>query len=224
MSGGEPAPETSDEEEGSTFMHRLEMIIDLIEAPDEVIEALYDNYGKSMVSAAGGAVGAAAGVAVAGPVGGMVGGVVGKKTAGKLTSEDGPIYSDNAPRAVGAYPHAYRVGNLIFVSGIGPRQPETNEIPGGPIRDADGNPLDYDIRAQTKAVIENIKTILEDAGSSLDKVVDCLSFLVDMDNDFAGYNEVYAEYFGDIQCARTTVAVRALPTPIAVELKVIAKA
>ena len=78
--------------------------------------------------------------------------------------------------------------------------------------------MDYDIRAQTRAVIENIKAILEDAGSSLEKVVDCLSFLVDMDRDFSGYNEVYAEYFSDIQCARTTVAIRALPTPIAVEL------
>ena len=129
---------------------------------------------------------------------------------------DGPVYSDNAPIAVGAYPHAHRVGDLIFVSGIGPRQAGTNEIPGGPIRDADGNPMDYDIRAQTRAVIENIKAILEDAGSSLEKVVDCLSFL-------AGYNEVYAEYFSDIQCARTTVAIHALPTPIAVELKVVAR-
>tara|TARA_B100000902_G_scaffold41824_1_gene49419 strand:+ start:14044 stop:14700 length:657 start_codon:yes stop_codon:yes gene_type:complete len=211
------------EEEEITFLHRLEMIRELIEAPDEAIESLYESYGKSMVSTAGGAVGAAAGVAVAGPVGGMVGGVVGKKTAGKFTSADGPLYSDRAPSAVGAYPHAYRVGNLLFVSGIGPRQAETDEIPGGPIRDSDGNPLEYDIREQTRAVIENIKMILEDAGSSLGKVVDCLSFLVDMDRDFAGYNEVYAEYFKEIQCSRTTVAVRALPTPIAVELKVIAK-
>tara|TARA_A100001037_G_scaffold2073_1_gene1893 strand:+ start:423 stop:1091 length:669 start_codon:yes stop_codon:yes gene_type:complete len=221
MTSEEPSPKEEDEE--VSFLHRLEMIKDLIEAPDEVIEALYDGYGKSMLYTAGGAAGAAAGVAVGGPVGGIVGGVVGKKTAGKFTSDDGPKYSENAPTAVGAYPHAYRVGNLLFVSGIGPRQPETNEIPGGPIRDADGNPLDYDIRAQTRAVIENIKTILEDAGSSLDKVVDCLSFLVDMDRDFAGYNEVYAEYFSEILCSRTTVAVRALPTPIAVELKVIAK-
>lgn len=224
MSAGESESNPESEDDDSVFMHRLEMIRELIEAPDEVIEALYDQYGRSMVGAAGRAVGVADGVAVAGPVGGMVGGVVGKNTAGKWTSEDGPIMSENAPSAVGAYPHAFRVGNLIFVSGIGPRQPETNEIPGGPIRDADGNPRDYDIRAQTRAVIENIKTILEDAGSGLDKVVDCLSFLVDMDRDFAGYNEVYAEYFGDIQCARTTVAVRAMPTPIAVELKVIARA
>ena len=219
MTSEEPEPE----EEDIPFLHRLELIKELIEAPDEVIEALYDAYGKSMFYSAGGAAGAAAGVVLGGPVGGIVGGVVGKKTAGKFTNDDGPIFSENAPTAVGAYPHAHRVGNLLFVSGIGPRQAGTDVIPGGPIRDADGNLLDYDIRAQTRAVIENIKAILEDAGSSLDNVVDCLSFLINMDQDFAGYNEVYAEYFSEIQCARTTVAVRALPTPIAVELKVVAK-
>ncbi|MEC8954921.1 MAG: Rid family hydrolase [Candidatus Thermoplasmatota archaeon] len=218
MTSEDPEPE-----EDTPFFHRLELIKELIEVPDEIIEALYDAYGKSMIYTAGGAAGAAAGVALGGPVGGIVGGVVGKKTAGKFTNDDGPIFSENAPTAVGAYPHAHRVGNLLLVSGIGPRQAGTDEIPGGPIRDSDGNPLDYDIRAQTRAVIENIKAILEDAGSSLDNVVDCLSFLIDMDQDFEGYNEVYAEYFSEIQCARTTVAVRALPTPIAVELKVIAK-
>ncbi|MEC8938778.1 MAG: Rid family hydrolase [Candidatus Thermoplasmatota archaeon] len=218
MTSEDPEPE-----EDTPFFHRLELIKELIEVPDEIIEALYDAYGKSMIYTAGGAAGAAAGVALGGPVGGIVGGVVAKKTAGKFTNDDGPIFSENAPTAVGAYPHAHRVGNLLLVSGIGPRQAGTDEIPGGPIRDSDGNPLDYDIRAQTRAVIENIKAILEDAGSSLDNVVDCLSFLIDMDQDFEGYNEVYAEYFSEIQCARTTVAVRALPTPIAVELKVIAK-
>ena len=140
-----------------------------------------------------------------------------------VRQSDGPIFSENAPSAVGAYPHAHRVGNLLFVSGIGPRAPITDEIPGGAIKDADGNPLDYDVRAQTRAVIENIKTILEDAGSSLEQVVDCLTFLIDMDRDFAGYNEVYAEYFAKILSARTTVAVSALPTQIAVEMKVVAK-
>tara|TARA_B100000959_G_scaffold75762_1_gene80397 strand:- start:102 stop:758 length:657 start_codon:yes stop_codon:yes gene_type:complete len=215
--------EEDETEEQTSLRHRLEMIQNLIDAPDEFIDKIYDNYGKSMVYSAGGALGAAAGIAVGGPVGGVVGGVVGKKTAGKFTNNDGPLYSERAPSAVGAYPHAYRVGNLIFVSGIGPRQAGTDEIPGGPIRDEDGNSLDYDIRAQTRAVIENIKAILEDVGTSLDKVVDCHSFLIDMDRDFAGYNEVYKEYFGEILCSRTTVAVRALPTPIAVELKVIAK-
>lgn len=129
-----------------------------------------------------------------------------------------------APKAVGAYPHARRQGDFIFVSGIGPRQPETDEIPGGPVRNADGSPRDYDAAAQTKAVIENIRAILEDAGSSLDAIVDCQCFLIDMQRDFKAFNEVYRQYFEGIQATRTTVEVRALPTPIAVEMKVIAKA
>ena len=138
-------------------------------------------------------------------------------------TSDGPIYSDRAPGAVGAYPHAFAVGDLIFLSGVGPRQKGTDDIPGGPIRTPDGRQVDYDIKLQTKAVIENIKTILTDAGSSLDKVVDCTSFLVNMERDFKGYNEIYAEYFAEIRCSRTTVEVGALPTPIAVELKVVAR-
>lgn len=133
-----------------------------------------------------------------------------------------PIRTDKAPDPVGAYPHARRHGDLLFLSGVGPRQAGTNEIPGGPIKDRDGNPRDYDIRAQTRAVIENVKTVLAAAGSSLDRVLDVTAFLVDMDRDFAGYNETYAEYFTDIQAARTTLSIRALPTPIAVEFKVIA--
>ncbi len=136
---------------------------------------------------------------------------------------DGPFESANAPFAVGSYPHAHRVGGLLFVSGIGPRHPKNNEIVGGAICDELGNPQEYDIRAQTRQVIENIRAILEDAGTSLDNVVDCLSFLVDMERDFTGYNEVYGEYFSEIMAARTTVAITALPTPIAVEMKVIAK-
>lgn len=128
-----------------------------------------------------------------------------------------------APKPVGAYPHARREGNLIFVSGIGPRRPETDEIPGGPVRDAEGAARDYDAAAQTRAVIENIKAILEDAGSSLDQVVDCHCFLIDMQRDFKAFNEVYRQYFEGIQATRTTVEVRALPTPIAVEMKVIAR-
>ncbi|MFT7518516.1 MAG: 2-aminomuconate deaminase, partial [Kiritimatiellia bacterium] len=133
------------------------------------------------------------------------------------------VATSAAPTPVGAYPHARRVGDLLYLSGVGPRQPVTDDIPGGPIRDADGNALDYDIRAQTRAVINNVRIVLEAAGSSLDKVVDVTSFLVDMDRDFADYNDVYAEFFGDIQAARTTLAVSALPTPIAVEFKVIAR-
>jgi len=131
---------------------------------------------------------------------------------------------DEVPAPVGAYPHARRVGDLLYLSGVGPRQPRTDAIPGGPIRDEDGQALDYDIEAQTRAVIENVKRILEASGSSLDKVLDVTAFLVDMDRDFAGYNRVYAEYFTPIGATRTTVAIRALPTPIAVELKVIARA
>lgn len=135
-----------------------------------------------------------------------------------------PIRTDAAPKPVGAYPHARRFGELLFLSGVGPRQAGTNEIPGGPIVDAEGQPRDYDIRAQTRAVIENVRTVLDAAGSSLGKVLDITVFLVDMERDFVGYNEVYAEYFQDIQAARTTIAIRALPTPIAVEFKVVAQA
>jgi len=136
----------------------------------------------------------------------------------------GAIHTDAAPKPVGTYPHARREGDLLFLSGIGPRQAGTDEIPGGPVRNADGTPRDYDATAQTKAVIENIKTILEASGSRLDKVVDCQCFLIDMARDFKAFNAVYASYFTEIQATRTTVEVRALPTPIAVEMKIIAKA
>jgi 2-aminomuconate deaminase len=138
------------------------------------------------------------------------------------SSESGAVRTDRAPRPVGAYPHARRVGDLLFVSGMGPRQPGTDEIPGGPVRDADGNALPYDVAAQTRAVIENVRRVLEAAGSRLEQVVDVTVFLVDMDRDFRAFNEVYGELIGPIGPTRTTVEVRALPTPIAVELKVIA--
>lgn len=141
-----------------------------------------------------------------------------------MMPDDPPFIAESGPSAVGAYPHLRRVGDLIFVSGMGPRTPDTNEIPGGPIRDSDGNALEYDIRAQTHSVISNVRAILEEYGSSLDDVVDVLVFLVDMDRDFPGYNEVYAQYFSEILPARTTVSVNALPTDIAIELKVVAKA
>ena len=140
----------------------------------------------------------------------------------QTTRTDGAVRTDQAPKPVGPYPHARRVGAFLFVSGMGPRQPATNEIPGGPVRDATG-PRQYDIRAQTRACIENIRTVLAAAGSSLDAVVDVTAFLIDMDRDFAGFNEVYAEFFTNIGPTRTTLAVTALPTPIAVELKVIAR-
>jgi len=134
------------------------------------------------------------------------------------------VNASNAPAPVGAYPHARREGDLLFLSGVGPRQPGTNAIPGGAIRDADGQPVDYDVAAQTEAVIENIRKILEAAGSSLDEVVDVTAFLINMDRDFAAYNKVYAKHFTSIGATRTTLAISALPTPIAVEFKVVARA
>ena len=203
---------------------RKRMVDGIVSAPTDAVEKIYDEVGQSLARSAGGALGAAAGVAVGGPVGGVLGAVVGRKAAGKLTSEDGPFIAESGPSAVGAYPHLHRVGNLILVSGMGPRQPGTNEIPGGPIKDDDGNPMDYDIKAQTHAVINNIRVILEEYGSGLENVVDVLVFLIDMERDFSGYNDVYAEYFSGTLPARTTVSVDALPTAIAIELKVIAKA
>jgi len=140
------------------------------------------------------------------------------------TEAEGSVNTNAAPKPVGAYPHARKVGDLIYLSGVGPRQPVTNAIPGGPIHDSNGTPLEYDIKAQTQSVIDNITRILEEAGSSIDNVLDVTSFLIDMDRDFAGYNEVWAETLGKVGPTRTTLAIRALPTPIAVEMKVIAKA
>jgi 2-aminomuconate deaminase len=144
------------------------------------------------------------------------------KNASEENKEINVVKTSAAPKPVGAYPHARRVGNLLFLSGVGPRQPRTDAIPGGPIHDENGQPRDYDVAAQTRAVIENIRIILEASGSRLEDVVDVTAFLIDMDRDFKTYNAVYAEYFTSIQATRTTVAIRALPTPIAVEFKVIA--
>jgi 2-aminophenol/2-amino-5-chlorophenol 1,6-dioxygenase alpha subunit len=134
------------------------------------------------------------------------------------------VHSASAPRPVGAYAHARRVGDLLFVAGIGPRDPATDAIPGGPVRDAQGRPLAYDIEAQTRACIDNVRRVLEDAGASLDRILDATVFLIDMERDFATFNRVWTELLGDIGATRTTIAVTALPTPIAVELKVIASA
>jgi 2-aminomuconate deaminase len=113
------------------------------------------------------------------------------------------------------------VGDLIFVSGMGPRKPGAKEIP-GVFQDALGNVLSYDIEAQTRSTIENIKTVLEDMGSGLEDVVDVQVFLTAMKADFPRFNKIYGEYFAKIGPTRTTVEVLSLPTPIAVELKVIA--
>lgn len=131
--------------------------------------------------------------------------------------------SSRGPDPVGAYPHARRVGDLIFVSGIGPRKRGEKTIPGVTM-DAAGNVISYDIEAQCRSVFENIRVILEDAGSRFENIIDVLAFLTDMDRDFAAYNRVYEEYFGKIRPTRTTVEVTALPTKINVELKVVALA
>mgnify|MGYP003385882955 CR=1 FL=1 len=129
-----------------------------------------------------------------------------------------------APKPVGAYPHARRHGDFLFLSGIGSRTPGTNAIPGGPIYDENRQPLEYDAGAQTRQVIENIKTIMAGCGADLEDIVDVQVFLVDMERDYAAFETVYAEYFKDIRPALTTMSLRNLPTPIAVEFKVIAKA
>ena len=129
--------------------------------------------------------------------------------------------SPRAPEPVGLYPHARRVGNLLFLSGVGPRERGTKEIPGVVLDDL-GEVLSYDIEVQCRSVFQNVRYILEDAGSSWDKIVDVTVFLTNMKDDFAEYNRLYAEYFSSNRPCRTTVEISSLPTPIAVELKVIA--
>lgn len=133
------------------------------------------------------------------------------------------IHSTKAPEPVGAYPHAKAVGPFLFLSGVGPRQRGTKEIPGVTL-DAHGNIVDYDIRRQAQSVFDNIKTILEDAGASLEHLVDVTVFLTNMKKDFKIYNEVYAQWVKTLPSppTRTTVEINALPTPIAIELKCIA--
>lgn len=129
--------------------------------------------------------------------------------------------SQRAPEPVGPYPHSRKVGDLLFVSGMGPRQPGQRDIPGVFV-DAEGRVVGHDIEVQTRSTIENIRMVLEDSGYRLEDVVDVSVFLTDMKADFRKFNRVYAEFFEKIGPTRTTVEVTALPTPIAVELKVIA--
>ena len=129
--------------------------------------------------------------------------------------------SDRAPVAVGLYPHARKVGDLLFLSGVGPRKAGQTKIPGVTL-DKYGTILDYDIEAQCHSVFENIRFILEDAGSSWENILDVQVFLTNMKDDFTIYNKLYAEYFKDNQPCRTTIEIKSLPTPIAIELKVIA--
>jgi 2-aminomuconate deaminase len=131
------------------------------------------------------------------------------------------INSSKAPEPVGLYPHARRVGNLLFLSGVGPRERGEKKIPGVEL-DENGTITSYDIEAQCHSVFRNIRYILEDAGSSWDKIVDVTVFLTNMKDDFKTYNRIYAEYFKDNLPCRTTCEINCLPTPIAIELKVIA--
>lgn len=133
------------------------------------------------------------------------------------------VETKKAPVPYAAYAHARRVGDVLYLAGIGPRDPKTNATVGGPVYDAKHKPLKYDVKAQTEQVLRNIETILKESGCTMADVFDVSAFLIDMKNDFAGFNEVYNKWFGDIKPARTTVQVEALPGPIAVELKVVAK-
>lgn len=129
--------------------------------------------------------------------------------------------SDRAPQAVGLYPHARKVRDLLFLSGVGPRKAGQIDIPGVTLN-ASGDIDDYDIEAQCHSVFENIRLILEDAGSSWGNIVDVQVFLTNMKDDFKTYNKIYAEYFRENQPCRTTIEIKSLPTPIAIEIKVIA--
>jgi len=131
------------------------------------------------------------------------------------------INIEKAPEPVGLYPHARRVGNLLFLSGVGPRRPGTKVIPGVMV-DGQGNAVGHDIEIQCHSVFENVKIILEASGSHWGNLVDVTVFLTNMQRDFDTYNRIYAEYFKENEPCRTTVEISALPTPIAIELKCIA--
>lgn len=135
------------------------------------------------------------------------------------------ISTQNAPKPVGLYPHARRVGELLFLSGVGPRTAGSDgtdsHVPGLKL-DKNGNYIEFDFEAQCRAVFDNVHAILEASGSSWDQLVDVQVFLVNMKRDFVKYNEIWAEYFKENQPCRTTVEVSSLPTPIAIELKCIA--
>ena len=131
------------------------------------------------------------------------------------------IQTDKAAKPLGAYPHGRRVGNLLFLSGIGSRNPIDNSIPGLAL-DAEGNITNYDIEAECRSCFANVKAVLEASGSAWNNIIDVTVFLTSMQKDFPLYNKIYGEYFKDVQACRTTVEVKSLPTPISIELKVIA--
>jgi 2-aminomuconate deaminase len=138
-----------------------------------------------------------------------------------LTTDSDIVRTDGAPAPVGAYPHARRVGNLLFLSGVGPRTPGTNVVPGN-VMDANGILVAYDIEAQCRQVFANVRAVLEASGARWEDLVDITVFLTHMTRDFATYNRLYAEAFAGVDACRTTVGVTALPTPIAIELKCVA--
>src|ERR1044071_2488315 len=138
-----------------------------------------------------------------------------------MSTEKTKIESGKAPEPVGLYPHARRVGNFLFLSGVGPRERGTKKIPGVEL-DEKGNITSYDIEQQCRSVFRNVKYILEDAGSSWENIVDVTVFLTNMKDDFPTYNKLWAEYFAIDPPCRTTLEINCLPTPIAIELKVIA--
>ena len=129
--------------------------------------------------------------------------------------------SDRAPQAVGLYPHARKIGDMLYLSGVGPRKIGEIDVPGVTLN-SKGEIESYNIEEQCHSVFENIRFILEDAGSSWEKIVDVQVFLTNMKEDFKTYNKIYAEYFKDNQPCRTTIEIKSLPTPIAIELKIIA--
>ncbi|MBD8880310.1 RidA family protein [Rhodanobacter sp. 7MK24] len=131
------------------------------------------------------------------------------------------IRTEAAPAPVGAYPHARRLGNLLFLSGVGPRQPGTNAIPGN-VYDIEGKLVGYDIEAQCRQVFANVRAVLEAGGARWEDLVDVTVFLTDMARDFATYNRLYSEHFAGVDACRTTLGITALPTPIAIELKCVA--
>lgn len=131
------------------------------------------------------------------------------------------IKTDNAASPLGAYPHARKVGQLLFLSGIGSRSAKDNSIP-GLVQDENGNIMAYDIEAECHSCFANVKAVLEASGSSWEQIVDVTVFLTNMKKDFPVYNKIYGEYFRNVEACRTTVEVKSLPTPIAIELKVIA--
>lgn len=131
------------------------------------------------------------------------------------------INSSKAPEPVGLYPHARKFGNLLFLSGVGPRERGSKTIPGVDL-DGEGKIVRYDIAQQCHSVFKNVRYILEDAGSNWEKIIDVTVYLTNMKDDFHVYNTLWAEYFKTNPPCRTTVEVNCLPTPIAIELKVIA--